>query len=235
MASLDQDRILRSLLGADHRDPAHQRLPHRRRAARRRTALAVKLDPRRIPDLPEPAPAVRDLGLLAAGGGRAPALRPGRPRRAALVGPARGLPHRGARPGQGADGEERRHRAGRREGRLRRQAAARPERRPRGVAGRGRGLLPHVHLLPARPHRQLRHRRRRSAAGRRRRRRPAATTATTRTWSSPPTRAPRRSATSPTASRPTTASGSATRSPPAARSATTTRRWASPPAAPGSR
>ena len=37
------------------------------------------------------------------------------------------------------------------------------------------------------------------------------------------------------ASRRTTASGSATRSPPAARPATTTRRWASPPAAPGSR
>ena len=33
----------------------------------------------------------------------------------------------------------------------------------------------------------------------------------------------------------TTASGSATRSPRAGRSATTTRRWASPPAAPGSR
>ena len=39
-----------------------------------------------------------------------------------------------------------------------------------------------------------------SAARRRRRRRSAATTATTPTWSSPPTRAPRRSATSPTAS-----------------------------------
>ena len=63
----------------------------------------------------------------------------------------------------------------------------------------------------------------------------SATTATTPTSSSPPTRAPRRSPTSPTASRRTTASGSATRSRPAARSATTTRRWASPPAAPGSR
>ena len=36
-----------------------------------------------------------------------------RARRHPLVGPARGLPHRGARPDEGADGEERRDRAGR--------------------------------------------------------------------------------------------------------------------------
>ncbi len=62
-----------------------------------------------------------------------------------------------------------------------------------------------------------------------------ATTATTPTSWSPPTRAPRRSPTSPTAWPTTTASGWATPSPAAARSGTTTRRWASPPAAPGSR
>ena len=70
---------------------------------------------------PRPARAaaeVRDLRLLAAGRGRAPALRRGRPRRPALVRPARRLPHRGARPGQGADGQEHRDRAGRRQGRL---------------------------------------------------------------------------------------------------------------------
>ena len=50
-----------------------------------------------------------------------------------------------------------------------------------------------------------------------------------------PTRAPRRSPTSPTAWPRTTASGSVTRSPRAAPSATTTRRWASRPAAPGCR
>ena len=54
-------------------------------------------------------------------------------------------------------------------------------------------------------------------------------------WWSPPTRAPRRSPTSPTASRWSAASGSATRSRPAARPATTTRRWASPRAARGKR
>ena len=61
-----------------------------------------------------------------------------------------------------------------------------------------------------------------------------AATATTPTSSSPPTRAPPRSPTSPTRWR-QTASGWATRSPRADRSATTTRRWASPPRARGNR
>ena len=95
--------------------------------------MSFKLDPQAVPDLPQPRPGVRDLRLLAAGRGRAPALRQGRPRRAALERPPRGLPHRDPRPGQGADGEERRHRADRRQGRLRRQAPARPGRRPRGA------------------------------------------------------------------------------------------------------
>ena len=107
---------------------------------------------------PRPARAaaeVRDLRLLAAGRGRAPALRRGRPRRPALVGPPRRLPHRDPRPGQGADGEEHRDRAGRRQGRLLRQAAARPGwRRPRRVAGRGRRVLQDLHPRPARRHRQ---------------------------------------------------------------------------------
>ena len=74
-----------------------------------------------------------------------------------------------------------------------------------------------------------------SAARSCRRRTWSATTATTRTWWSRRTRARPRSPTSPTRSRRATGSGWATRSPPAARPATTTRRWASPPAAPGSR
>ncbi|MDQ2748280.1 MAG: NAD-glutamate dehydrogenase, partial [Actinomycetota bacterium] len=55
VASLDQDRILRSLLGligATLRTNAY-RTDHE---GNRRTALAVKLDPRRIADLPEPRP-----------------------------------------------------------------------------------------------------------------------------------------------------------------------------------
>ncbi|MDQ2796963.1 MAG: NAD-glutamate dehydrogenase, partial [Actinomycetota bacterium] len=61
VASLDQDRILRSLLGlvnATLRTNAY-RCDHgdvRSPLLARRTAVAVKLDPRRIPDLPEPRP-----------------------------------------------------------------------------------------------------------------------------------------------------------------------------------
>ena len=80
------------------------------------------------------APGVRDLRLLAAAGGRAPALRTGRPRRAAVVGPSRGLPDRDPRAGQGPDGEEHRDRAGRRQGRLLLQEAARSHRQPGRLA-----------------------------------------------------------------------------------------------------
>ena len=105
-----------------------------------------------------------------------------------------------------------------------------PARRPRGLAGRGHRRYREFIACAARPHRQPRGRRGRAAGAA-----SSATTATTPTWWSPPTRAPRRSPTSPTASPPGTASGSATPSPPAGRRATTTRRWASRPAAPGSR
>ena len=153
VASLDHDRILRSYL-------THIRATLRTnyfQPARTRTAAApLHLAQARAVRDPRPARAaadVRDLRLLAAGRGRAPALRRGGPRRPALVGPTRRLPHRGARPGQGADGEEHRDRAGRRQGRLLLQAAARPE-RPRRVAGRGRRLLHDLHLRAARHHRQ---------------------------------------------------------------------------------
>ena len=128
------------LPGHDHGHAAHQLLPQ----------PAVLL----VQDRPvggaghagAPAP-VRDLRVLAADRGRAPAVRAGRPRRAALVGPPAGLPHRDPRAGQGAGGEERGDRAGRREGRVR---GAPRRRRP----GRGRVLLPDVHLRAARRHRQ---------------------------------------------------------------------------------
>ena len=176
--------------------------------------------------MPAAAAAVRDLRLLAAGRGRAPAVRH-RSRAAACAGqrPAAGLPHRDPRPGQGAGREERRDRAGRRQGRVRRQRRGRSAAATRTeVVACYRmfisGLLDVTDNL----------------VGRRRPcRRPtwSATTATTPTSSSPRTRAPRRSPTSRTRSRRPTASGSATRSPPAARSATTTRPWASRPAARG--
>ena len=52
------------------------------------------------------------------------ARRQGGARRHPLVRPARGFPHRGAGPDEGPDGEERRHRPGRLQGRLRGQAPA---------------------------------------------------------------------------------------------------------------
>ena len=90
--------------------------------------LSFKFDPAKVPGLARAEADVRDLRLLDALRRRAPARRQGRARRPALVGPARGLPHRSARPRQGADGQEHGDRAGRLEGRLR--AEARAARRP---------------------------------------------------------------------------------------------------------
>ncbi len=106
---------------------------------------------------------------------------------------------------------------GRLEGRLRREAPARPgaAKLPRTARGRGDRMLQNPDPRPPRPDRQ--HRRRecgseaahdRPAAGRW-----CATTATTPISSSPPTRAPPPSPTPPTRSPRNTASGSATRSP----------------------
>ena len=84
------------LPGRRLRHAAHELLP----AARRRQAEVLPVAqarPAADPGAAGAAPALRDLRLLAAGRGRAPALRAGRPRRAALVGPPRGLPHRDAR------------------------------------------------------------------------------------------------------------------------------------------
>ena len=121
--SLDEDRILRHFVNAvqaairtnffqtdaegqpkrDDRRQVQERRDHRPAAA---------------------APALRDLRLFAARRRRASALRQGGARRHPLVRPAAGLPHRGSRPGEGAAGEERGDRAGRRQGRLRAQAHA---------------------------------------------------------------------------------------------------------------
>ena len=142
VASLDEDRILRSYLGlisatlrTNYFSTAYGPVPY----------LVFKLDAQRGAGPAGAAPAVRDVRLLAPVRGRAPAVRQRRPRRPALVRPARGLPHRDPRPGQGAGGQELGHRAVRRQGRLRVQAAARSG-RSRGLPGRGARLLPHVHL-----------------------------------------------------------------------------------------
>ena len=67
---------------ADHCDAAHQLVPaRRRRRAATRTPRSSSTRARSR-TCPKPLPAVRDLGLLAAGRGRAPAVRRGRARRA---------------------------------------------------------------------------------------------------------------------------------------------------------
>ncbi len=141
------------------RDAAHELFPARAEAVR-----VVQARPDADPDLPAAAAAVRDLRALAAGRGRAPARRVGRPRRPALVGPARGLPHRDPRPDEGADGQERADRAGRGEGWVRDEARRRP----------GRRVLHAVHQRAAGHHRHDLGRRGRAAGARGppRRRRP---------------------------------------------------------------
>ena len=109
--SLDQDRILRRFLARRPGDAAHQLLPARATTASRSPTCRSSSTRRSCRWLPAAAARVRDLRLLAAHRGRAPARRQGRARRPALVGPARGLPHRGARPDEGADGQERGDRA----------------------------------------------------------------------------------------------------------------------------
>ncbi len=170
VASLDEDRILRSFLEGDPCRPAHELVPDRRGGQPQAVRVAqARLEAR--PRAAGAAAARRGVRLLVARRGDSPARRPRRARRHQVVGPARGLPHRGARADEGTDGEERRDRSRGGEGRLRRAAAAG---RPRAAAGGGRCLLPHVHAWPARHHRHDRRGRGRPAAGRRspRRRRP---------------------------------------------------------------
>ena len=163
--------------GADPGDAAHQLLAHRRRPlGRARPAPQLPLLQARLGQGAGAAraeAAVRDLRLLAALRGHPPARRQGRARRPALVGPAGGLPHRSARPGEGADGEEHRHRAGRLQGRLRAEEGAAAV-GPRRLHEGRRRLLPGLPARPARPHRQPgRHDGRAAAAGgAHRRRRP---------------------------------------------------------------
>ena len=220
--SLDEDRILRSFLSVVRRDAAHQLLPASTTTARRDRTCRSSSTRSRSPLLPLPRPqfeifvysprveGVHLRGGKVARGGLRWSDRP------------RGLPHRGPRPDEGADGQERADRAGRLQGRLRGQAPA-GGRRPRGAAGGGDRLLPAVPVAGCSTSPTT------SSAARSW---PptgwSATTTTTRTWWSPPTRAPRPSPTSPTRSRRATASGWATRSPPGARRAMTTRRWGSP-------
>ena len=137
--SADEDRILRrfhnvvdATLRTNYFQPADDGGP--------KPYLSVKLDSRKVDDLPLPRPMVEVF--VYSPRVEAIHLRGGHVARGGIrwSGPARGLPHRDPGPDEGADGEERGHRASRRQGRLRGQAPA-PRRRPRGPAERRHRVL----------------------------------------------------------------------------------------------
>ena len=96
VTSLDDDTILRAFRAGDRGDrsaPTSMRRP----MAKSRPAITLKIKPDELPFVPSAAAVPRDLRPFARGGGRASPLRAGGARRPALVGPAAGFPHRGAR------------------------------------------------------------------------------------------------------------------------------------------
>ena len=124
------------------RDCAHQLLPPRRDDAEALPGVQAGPQPAAVPA--RTPTRGRDLRLLDPDGGTAPAGGPGGPWRDPVVGPARGLPRRGARVDEGPDGEERGDRAARSQGRVRRQEAPCGD-RPGRAGDRGQRLLRHVH------------------------------------------------------------------------------------------
>ena len=147
VASLDQDNILRHLLGtieAIVRTNAY--VPDR-------SFLSFKLVSERVPEMPKPRPLYEVWVYSTEMEAIHLRARDGVPWRDPLVRPTGGLPHRGPRPDEGAEGEERRHRPRRVQGRFRPQADVD---RPRARQGRGREAVRHLHGRVARRHRQPR-------------------------------------------------------------------------------
>ncbi len=136
VARLDEDRILRAFRAAIDATLRTNYFQAARDGDGPKPYLSIKLDPSTRAGTARAAADVRDLGVRAARRGRAPAQGPRRARRAALVGPLRGLPHRGSRADEGAERQEHGDRAGRRQGRLRRAGGCR--RRREDAAARGR-------------------------------------------------------------------------------------------------
>ena len=122
VASLDEDRILRSFLtlvekslrtNYFQRRPRAARSPISRSSWRAARSSCCRCRGRSARSTSEPAH-----------GRRASARRQGGARRHPLVRPQGGFPHGDPGPDEGADGEERGHRAGGLQGRLRGEAAA---------------------------------------------------------------------------------------------------------------
>ena len=162
VSSLDEDRILRrfrNLIQAAVRTNFFQIGP--RWSGARDDRLQVSVEQGR--GAAAAAPAIRDLSLQPARRGIASALRQGRARRHSMVRPPAGLPDGDPRPRQGAAGQERRHRARRRQGRLRAEAPAATI-EPRGLAEGGHRELQDIHRHIAGADRQSRRQCGRSAA-----------------------------------------------------------------------
>jgi hypothetical protein len=227
VTSLDEDRILRAYLNVVRRRRCAPTSTSGKTAGKPKSYVSFKFDPHKIPDLPLPRPKFEIFVYSPRVEGRAPAHGRRRPRRHPLVRPARGFPHRDPGPDEGAERQEHRHRAGRRQGRFRREAPALPA--PRGAAGRSHRLLPDLirGMLDLTDNIV-------NGTASCRRRRSCGATATTLPRGRGRQGHRHVSPTSPTPSRRITASGWGTPSPRAARRATTTRRWPSPRAAPGS-
>ena len=185
------------LPGPDHGDAAHELLPGNAARADERASLpGLQAGPR-----PGAGPACT-RGRSTRCSSTRPGSRactcgsPGRPGRPALVGPAGGLPDRDPRPGQGPGGSRTRSSCRPAPRAVSSASSCLTRRRSGGVRRPRAGVLPDVHRARCSTS-PTTSRRARSC-------RPptwSGTTATIRTWSSPRTRAPRRSPTPPTRSR----------------------------------
>ena len=131
LVSLDTDRVLRAFASLIQATLRTNYFVSQQDAARRQGVLAMKLNPGLIDELPLPRPKFEifvysprvegvhlRFGSVARGGLR-------------WSDRTRRLPHRGPRPGESASRQERCHRAGGSQGRIRRQQPAAAHRRPR--------------------------------------------------------------------------------------------------------
>ena len=158
VANLDEDRILRRFLNLV-RSTLRTNYFQKGADGELKPYLSMKLDSRSVDELPLPRPMVEVWVYSPRVEGDPSARRQGGARRHPLVRPARGFPHRDPGTDEGADGQERGHRAGGLERRLRGQAPAAGRCRARGADGRSDRVLQDADARPARHHRQLRRRR----------------------------------------------------------------------------